>query len=250
MSLYRYIYYFAITFSLIGNNAFAQTNEGTDFWMGFMEHRNPNANSKVLMITAPVNTAGTVSIPLQNWKDDFTVTANGVTIIDLPLTAETMGSEAIKNTGIHIQTTDPVSVYAHQYSNYRAEAAVILPMSSLGSDYYVMTYQGHTDRGEIYPTEFLIVAAEDETEITIKLSDQTARGKSAGQSFTVKLDKGESYQVQGRVADNDFTGTRVSGNKPFSLFGGVKYTEVPVGCRNRDNLYEQMYPINTWAESL
>ena len=245
MKLYRLLFFFS--FHFLANASFAQTNEGTDFWMGFMEHRNPNANTKVLMITASENTAGTVSMPHQNWKDDFTVQANDVTIIQLPLTAETMGSEAIKTTGIHIQTAAPVSVYAHQYSNYRAEAAVILPVSSLGKDYYVMTYQGHTDRGEIYPSEFLAVAVEDETEITIKLSDQTAKGKSAGQSFTVMLDKGESYQVQGRIADNDFTGTRVSADKPFSLFGGVKYTEVPVGCRNRDNLYEQMYPINTWG---
>ena len=39
----------------------AQSNEGTDFWCGFMEHRDENRNTKVLMITSKQNTGGNVA---------------------------------------------------------------------------------------------------------------------------------------------------------------------------------------------
>ncbi|MEM8887388.1 MAG: hypothetical protein AAGD28_05335, partial [Bacteroidota bacterium] len=56
-------------------SCFAQSNEGTDFWMGFMEHLDENANTKVLMISSRFSTSGTVSMPLLGWNTTFSVAA-------------------------------------------------------------------------------------------------------------------------------------------------------------------------------
>jgi hypothetical protein len=50
---------------------FSQTNEGTDFWCAFMEHRDINQNTMVAMITSKRNTSGEISIPGQGWSEPF-----------------------------------------------------------------------------------------------------------------------------------------------------------------------------------
>jgi len=232
-------------FSMWSFLAQSQSNEGQEFWLGFMQHRNVNNNSKVVMITSKTNTSGTVRVPLKGWSQDFTVAANQVSLVFLPAYTETLGSEIVTENGVQITTQEPVSVYSHQYHSYRSEATVVLPTASLGNEYYAMTYQGQWNQGLPYPPEFLIVAVEDGTEVTITPAARTERGNLA--PFTITLEAGETYQV--RTADplEDLTGSHVVGNKDFAFFGGSTWAEVPSGCAHKDNLLEQMHPIPTWG---
>ncbi|MEM7103964.1 MAG: gliding motility-associated C-terminal domain-containing protein [Bacteroidota bacterium] len=227
----------------------SQSNEGNDFWFGFMEHIDPNVNEKVVMITSKFNTSGTVSAPLLNWSQPFTVTANSVTIIDLPANTENLGSESISNKGIRLTSAQPVSVYIHQYHSFRSEASVVLPVNSIGKEYYCMSYEGVTRQGVNHPSEFLIVGVNDETTINITVSDQTQGGTSPGSTISILLDEGETYQVQAFNGNGgDLTGSSITGDKDFAVFSGNSWTEVPTGCGARDNLLEQMYPVATWGK--
>jgi hypothetical protein len=78
----------------------------------------------------------------------------------------------------------------------RSEAAVVLPVETLGKAYYVMSYFGVELPVGTFPSEFIVVAKEDETTINIELSDDTRGGRRRGSRFTVSLDRGETYQVQ------------------------------------------------------
>lgn len=227
---------------------FGQTNEGTDFWMAFMQHRNVGNNNMVVMITSKTSTTGTVSIPLRGFNRSFTVEANNVTLIDMPAFAETIGSERIDNNAIHVTSNNLVSVYIHQYQSFRAEASIVLPTNSISNDYYVMTYEGFASEVD-GASEFVVVGVEDETEISIDLSDMTKQGKVSGDNITITLNQGETYQVRGLQTIHDFTGTRVTGDKKFSIFAGASYARVPTSCGNRDNLMEQMYPLNTFGST-
>jgi gliding motility-associated-like protein len=226
----------------------SQSNEGTDFWFGFMHHRDQNTNTKVVMITSKYNTSGTIKVPLQNWETSFSVNANDVTLISLPSFTEVTESEITTSKGIHLVSNQPVSVYAHQYHNYRSEATVVLPTSSIGRAYYVMSYQGVFIQGNDYPSEFLIVGVQDDTNLNITLSDDTQEGHLAGETINLNLDQGETYLVQGKSWSEDLSGTFIEGDQPFAVFGGNRWTEVPNGCAARDNLFEQMYPVSTWGK--
>ena len=227
----------------------AQSNEGTDFWLGFVETFDQGDGTKVVMITSKFTTSGTVSIPLQNFSQNFQVNANEVALINIPATGETLGSEIIRNTGIRVQSQLPVSVYIHQYQKWRSEAAIVLPVSALGHEYYTMTYEGLDGLGTTFPSEFLIIATEDETQLALTLSDTTLEGKNRGDTILVTLDQGEAYQVQSKNGNGgDLTGSRVVSNKKVAVFGGNKWTQVPNGCNARDNLLEQMYPLATWGK--
>ena len=233
---------------LITTPTLSQTSEGTEFWFGFMEHRNENQSSKVAMITSKVNTSGTISMPRKNWSQNFTVQANQVTVITLPIDSEAIGSETIQNKGIVIKSVEKVSVYIHQFFQYRAEASIVLPKSTIGNSYYTMSYNAFESRGVIYPSEFMIVANEDDTEVFITPSDLTLKGKSAGNTFSVTLQKGEVYQVQSKANNDDLTGSFITSEKNFSLFSGNRWTQVPHTCGTRDNLLEQMFPLSTWGK--
>ena len=226
----------------------AQTNEGTDFWFGFMEHFDVGNNTMVAMVTSKNNTTGTISIPNLGWSQDFSVTANGVQIVTLPRTAETIGSESKSNNGIRVTTQLPASVYIHQYNGFRSEATVILPAESIGRSYYVMSYQGFRDEdGGTHPSEFLIVATQDETNINIVLNSRTQRGKAKGSTINITLNQGETYQVMANQPEDDLTGTYITGDKDFVLLAGNTWTQVPDYCPTRDNLLEQMYPVTAWG---
>lgn len=237
-----------LLYLLFTTTSISQSNEGTNFWLGFMEHLDVYNNTKVVMVTSKYTTSGVVSIPLRDWEQPFTVAANTVQIITLPNYTEVLGSENKDNVGISVTALQPVSVYMHQYHGQRSEASVVLPISAIGKAYYVMSYSGVTRQGNVHPSEFLIVGTQDETEISITVSDFIEGGLSPGSSLNIQLDAGETYQVQARNGSDDLTGSFVSADKNFAIFGGASWTEVPTGCNARDNLLEQMYPITTWGK--
>lgn len=227
---------------------YGQLSQGTDFWLGFMEHVDISGNSKVLLISSEHSTSGMISLPLKDWNQSFTVKPGIVTTVFLPHNAETLGSERKDNTGIHVTSQHPISVYAHQYANARSEAALILPTPALGKEYYAMSYKGYIERGVPYPSEFLAVAVTDGTEIYITMSDRTPKTPVPGTTRKVTLNRGETFQVHAVDENGDLTGSHLVSNKPFAVFSGNVWTQVPGGCIAPDNLYEQMYPLRHWGE--
>jgi hypothetical protein len=226
---------------------FSQTNEGTDFWCAFMEHRDINQNTMVAMITSKAILLAEISIPGQGWSEPFQWQPMKLPWSTLPKTAETLGSESITQTGIHITSQEPVSVYIHQYFGMRSEAAVVLPVETLGRAYYVMSYFGVKLPVGTFPSEFIVVAKEDETTINIELSDDTRGGRRRRSTFTISLDSGRNLPGTGCRGADDLTGTLITGDKAFAIFGGARWTQVPSNCEFRDNLLEQMYPIDAYG---
>lgn len=241
-------FYLLVSFFLLRNILEAQSNEGTKFSLSFLEHINVGQNTMVVMITSKYAAAGLVEMPLLGWNQTFSVAPNQVTIVTLPKSAETVGSENVSKNGIFISSNRAISVYMHQYYTNRSEASVVLPIDALGKDYYSISYTSYQNGNILYPSEFVVVGVEPDTEIEMMLATSTKGGKSKGEKISVLLNPGETFQVQASTATGDLTGTRVKGNKPFALFSGNSYTPMPAGCLNRDNLLEQMYPISTWGK--
>jgi len=122
---------------------YTQSNDGTEFWFGFMEHHDERINNKVAMITSKVNTSGIVSVPGLNFSQPFTVAAGEVEIVMLPVETETFGSHVITENAVKVESNDLISVYIHQYYANHAEATLVLPVSTIGSKYYTLSYNGY-----------------------------------------------------------------------------------------------------------
>ena len=226
--------------------------KGKEFWVGFMENYENDANESLdLFITSDQNTSGTVSIPLQGWTIDFNVDANVTTTVTIPnnLAEHSDENQIISAKGIFVETEDTVSVFAINFVPFTADGTKILPTKALGTDYSVSSYTGLAGLG----SELLIVATEDDTEVEITPSVTTENGDPAGVPFLVNLDRGQSYQIKQDGSNDDLTGTTIIGTessgpcRPFAVFSGVSCTNVPVGCTFCDHIFEQNFPTNTWG---
>lgn len=227
--------------------------KGKEFWVGFMQNFEVQEGAEELsfFITSSQNTSGTIEVPLQGYEETFNVTANQTTTVTIPNDlVEHFTSEQVEEKGIFISTADTVSVFAINFNDFTADATKILPIQSLGIDYMVSSYgSGFAN----YGSECLIVATEDGTEIEITPSAQTAGGNAPGNTFTVQLDRGESYQLQVNESFEDLTGTRIRGTessgecRPFAVFSGTSCVNIPDECTACDHIFEQNFPVGTWG---
>jgi len=174
--------------------------------------------------------------------------------------------EKVAGNSFHITTDNEVTVYAHSQAVTTSDAFLVLPTDVLGREYIILSYNsdgsGYTSgypsmfylNGSSTPSQFLIVASEDNTTVTISPSTETYRHGRA--PFTVNLNKGQVYLVQAKITEtnlrSDLTGTIVESDKPIAIFSGQQRALVPVGNANlesRDYIAEQMLPVNTWGQN-
>lgn len=250
MNLVKFIFLWCITFLLFSNAIQAQnfTTKGKVFWVGFMENFFPNGEFHVY-ITSELNTTGVIEIPLQGWAQNFNVAPGITTDIIVPFNmAQTLGSGNIQNTGIRVTAQDSVTVFNLNLMPNTSDATVILPIQTVGNQYYVMAYRDNAAPFSDV-TELLVLANFDNTQIEITPSVVGLNGQPAGVPFTIVLNAGQTYQLQ---ANGDLTGTLVraidngNGCPNFSLYGGNRCTGVQ--CAFCDHLNEQLYPTFTWGQ--
>jgi len=248
----------------------SKSNKGTEFWLGFMFHYEGSSAGHSLYITSDSNTSGTVSVPGASWSSNFTVTANNLTVVTIPASVAYNGcSDCITAKAVKVTSLKNVVVYAHQYLGNQSDATLVLPTRTLGKVYYAAAYSQSSASSSRGRSTFIVVATQDNTIVkispTIEIQKGTATAstgsKPANTSYQITLDEGEVYQGYGRYAttSDDVTGTKIevidtgaSANcRKVAVFSGSSYTRVGVcnggGFNSGDNLYEQMYPTNSWG---
>ncbi len=225
---------------------------GKRFWTGFMQN-GFGAQSLKVHIMPRAATSGTVSIPLTGWSYPFSIAANAVAVIDVPLSAENTGSEAVLNKAVLVETSDSVNVFVTSFQNYTHDLTQVLPEQSIGTSYRVDAYKGLPNFNNLHRSELLIIATEDGTQVQITPTANTTGGRPAGVPFTVDLNAGQTYQVQALSDVADLTGTLIEGTdqsgpcRPFAVIGGSMCASVPGGCSACDAIFEQLMPRNTWG---
>ena len=244
-------------------DACRKSTEGKDFWFAFMESRNYHTAHYVeVTLTSPF----TCNYEFRIGKSDVVV-KSGTLLPDQPQQirldwnlVEATGSESIQEKAIHLTSDNPMNVYALNYDNNSSDVALIFPTQALGREYYAICYEPHISEsqsgayGNGRNSEFLIVATEDSTMITILPTRVTDQLKPANVSFQIKLNKGEVYQVQSLNRNNlsgqgDLTGSNITSDKPIAFFSGSLATTVPAtsSVSAWDHLYEQIPPVQAWG---
>ncbi len=254
-----FVFVFSFVYAQSGADLCTKSTEGTDFWFGFMENRN---QSDYHFIEITVSGREPTSFELYSGPSDsligsYSINANQSQKIKIPWElAEAIGSESIQDKGLHLVSEKPVNVYALNWDINSADVALIYPVGSLGKEYFAVCYYPDVDpaMGNGKNSEFLIVAAEDETTVEITPSKVTHLLKPADSTFTVRLNKGQVYQVQSENDINmrasgqgDLTGSYIKSDKPVAFFSGSLATRVPSGTCCWDQLYEQIPPVHTWG---
>ncbi|MDX5477559.1 MAG: IgGFc-binding protein, partial [Cyclobacteriaceae bacterium] len=253
---------------MISQNAQAQlTTIGREFYVGFMENYRiiPNRiDQATIIISAEEDASGVIQYV--NNTISFSIRAGEQYVYEFPkdgLDIIHRTSRQVENKGVYIISNGNISVHAFNFRERSADGTVVLPLSSLGKDYWVTAHHENFAPGVNsgsnmnFESTLLIVAVEDDTSIEITLSAQSVEPIPVppGAILTITLKKGESYQVK---AVGDLTGTRVrvigseEGDcKNVAVFGGNKMTSIGQGCEDAstgDHLFQQIYPTFSWGK--
>lgn len=228
------------------------SNKGTDFWIGYMGHIDGAGSNMKLYVTSDVNTTGTVSIPGQNWSQNYSVISGAVTVLNIPPDTAYVGcGDCIESRAVRLTSVEPIVAYSHIHANARSDATLVLPTTTLGREYYCMSNEQRVT-GFNRQSQFMVVATEDSTTIEITPTVNSVSGfRLANQLFTITLNKNQVYQFH---SNSDITGSHVksvpgsSGKcKRVAVFSGSSFTSVGCGGSG-DNLYQQMYPVSSWGK--
>ena len=263
-------------------DALAQEKDsrGTDFWFTFIPNlhvNSPSTDSLYVYIASAEPTNGTLRYKGRNgnWQTiPFSITnpaqvfSHRVHWLLYELQGENAsGGQSTANNQVeipsenvfHVTSEKEVTVYALNQGSTTSDAFLVLPTDALGKDHYVLTYNSDRNGNSLTngstPSEFAIVATEDNTEIAIFPSAPTSRRGSAAQ-ITTNLNQGESFLVQAEMSigdgSGDMTGSRVQANKPIALFAGHQRARIPIKVdelTSRDHIVEQLPSVDTWGRT-
>jgi hypothetical protein len=274
----RLVVFFVLTF--LGTFSLAQdfSNKGKEFWVGYGSHvamYNANngtidaaggAQDMVLYFTSDRNANVKVEIPSLGWTNTYSVVANAVTTsARLPKTGaqdSRITSEGKSVKGIHITSDVPIIAYAHIYNASVSGATLLFPVNTLAREYYSINYKQVSNQNYSYCFSY-VIATEDDTNIEIIPSARTILN-SAGDTIKVNLNKGEVYNIFGRLNTStnpflgeDLTGTKIrsvatptSPCKRIAVFSGSG--KLSISCNNgsgsADNYMQQAFPANAWGK--
>ena len=262
------------------NETIAQdvTTEGTEFYVSFMGngYKDRYVSSYYgyqldftwlktqLIISAKRQCQCTISNPNTGYDTTFQMQANVPYPFDVPIEEAYMELDEhgqALGKGLHISADDTISAYCANIAEHSFDASYILPIEALANDYIVQTYDQTTISGNsysspyisFYTSAFVIVATEEgETTVDITPSVQTLDGKPAGNTYSITLNKGQSYQVRSHNDDGsrDLSGTRVTARdcKKIAVFNGNNLTQVPNSGNDSDCIFEQAMPLQSWGK--
>jgi gliding motility-associated-like protein len=204
----------------------------------------------------------------------------------LPLAYNYIAEDETQANSLFVQSSTPISLYGYNAGSMSSDAASILPYEVLGDEYYTISYNSSASI-PITPEEFLIVATQDNTLVTIVPKGNTTKAnfsnayctisgttcymypppdntltystksKDAGNPFTIRLNKGNTYLMKAQLSgatsinntyNNNLTGSYIKATNPIAVFAGHRRASITsVGNATRDNLYEQLLPIELWG---
>jgi len=280
----NFILLWLFSFACLSAGAQDKSNRGKEFWLGYgygwiFDNENPqNSQELVLYLSAEAPTTVTVSITNTSWSQTVNIPANTVNAsITIPKTGANdarIFNEGLFNKAIHIVSDTPIVVFAHTYNAMISAATMLMPVETYGYKYYSLNYSqaqsgssppnapiNTTQNGPAWYSWFYVIATEDNTRVEITPSDTTRNGWLSTQTYTVNLNKGEIYNVMGKLgagnkdweASKDMTGSKVvsvpgaDGNcHPVALFSGSGGIRL---CKNDggENMQQQVFPIQAWG---
>ena len=243
---------------------FAQSTQGTDFWVTLMRGDDGKFDQLSLTFAAKDSTMVYIENSYAGFKDSVKV--GNDTIYRYVLSSsrdndkdtlcyvyDDSHEEQVTHRALHVTSQKPISLIAANYKDKSFDVAAILPTPSLMSEYRIQCYDPYSHSGSAQGSHFAIVAADDNVIVDITPTVNTKGGHTKGIAFaTETLMKGQVYYVwtgNGAGSNYDFTGTEVKArnNKKIAVFNGNPHTNIP-GIEDRDHIYSQAMPINYWGK--
>ena len=227
------------------------------YYLGFFHNQYGGSLDLSILISTTELWPVSYSVYVRSTGNSYsgTVTANNSAVVYLSTSAQ-VTSYSHYSYGIHVETSsNKVTVIGRSYTSHTTDSYLALPVikSQTGSEYiyYVMSVVSQNSYSSI-----LIVGTEDSTTITLKFSANLyvyAKGSRRvyyyrQYSFTIhRLDTMYIHQNPS-YRNYQLSGTRITANKPVSVFTGHNAAYVPYGYGSYGYLIEQIPPTTYWGK--
>lgn len=213
----------------------AAAQNDTEFWFAAPENQelNPTLRDRPIYIrVATFSDPATVTvsqparpvfIPLvQNVAANSTYTFDLTAYIDF---IETKDPDQIKDFGIRITSTTPITAYYEQASAGNPDIFTLKGKNSLGERFIVPTQNNHSNTCR-FPNgscnkynSFVIVATQNNTTVTITPSKSIVGHTTPGVPFTIVMNAGQTYSARAssQLASEHLIGSLITSDKPIAV---------------------------------
>lgn len=163
-------------------------------------------------------------------------------------------SEKISFKGIRVSAERPISVYVLNEKRFTSDGYHALPTEVWDRDYLHCAYYDYPEPTIQRGSGFVIVARENNTEVSFTTRGSAASGKTLdgfalGKTYSFNLNLGQTYMIRGDGSDRafDLSGTRIKASHPIGVISFHQRTIIPtsLGASSRDYIVEMMPPITT-----
>ena len=236
------------------------TSSGTDYWVGFMPNYIGGRNVTQLFLASGTN--NTVKVTVGGSVKAYTLTPNQGITADLSGAGVTRIPETPSYSAVHVTSSAPLTMYGYNVWDGGAgfiggspDGYLAIPTSALGTLYYTVNYYDANFGGLATVGEFLVIAPQDFTTVTIRTTSHTMSPSGGishipGDTWSFQLMKGQSYLVQSSgqfLGSDDLTGTKVTSDKPIALISGHQISPITVDMSSADHLCEMVPPVDKWG---
>lgn len=236
---------------LLAESVSAQTSK--EFWFVAPEISSGHVDRPIsLRVTTYQDAAQvTLALPANSTFTPITVSVAANSDYTFDLTPyindiESLTPNQVDSNGIFVSSTQNITAYYEIAATLNTDIFSLKGDNALGTS-FLISGQTAWQSGVFTPTPYStahIVASEDSTQITITPS-VAINGHAAGVSFTISLNKGETYTLRanGTAPSDRFPGTEISSDKPIAITISDDSVENAYYGSCRDVIGDQTIPI-------
>ena len=226
-------------------------SESPVYYFGFFRNKNveEDADLKLILLNTRTEQASfTVAIPGIEFIKSDTIPANEQKTVDIPSEAEVLSYDD-DNKGIYLTTSDGVTAIGQSIKGNNFDTFTLYPVSDLHVDNY--TYYSISTAMVINDaSSILVVGTADNTKMELKVT-QMVKARIGG--YTHILYSGLQYSFVIKRLETvymytkaDLSGSKITTDKPVSVFSGHRHGHVHVWYRSGGYLAEQILPTVFW----
>jgi len=221
------------------------------------------ANNEQFAVSVSNTGASPVEVSVYDGSENVVATATVAVgqIESIPLPRADINNSGIQNSAYRIETTGPVTVHQFNPQNnsdaFSNDASLLLPATSLGSEYLVMGWPtvGSPTGPMLKGFVSIVGVVEGDTVVTVTSPVATMPGPGnvppalapgVPTEFTIQRSTVLQFATQ-RATGADLTGMEIRSTNPVSVFAGSECAQVPVGTSFCDHIEQQLFPVDTWG---
>lgn len=234
-----------------------QGNLGTEFVLSFPANWEFDAREKFVRLYFVAEEETEVRVRASANRYNVTALPGEINSVDLPNGVAQVfvrndqspvpNDRVYPDAAVHVTSDSPIVLYAINRTTFTSDGLLVLPVSSLGTQYVVATARSVEGAGQSLPSQFMVTAAYDQTTVTMFASDDTPNHKE-GEKIEVVMDKGDVFSAMSVGFGGDLSGSQIYADKPVAVTAGQNCTYIPderyPAC---DHIVEMMTPVNTWG---